>query len=236
MADDKKLIFAEDEIPTERQLNYARDLGIIIESGATRMEVSDMISAKVDKDKIATDRHLGFANYYNIECTKHIGKKALFNKIHADLVARGEKKDIISWFTYRVYRNIVHGGNDGPIDHPRHRVIQEIAASLVNHDTIIKSIQKYDGEKLIWFGSYTSPGGNIYYGGSNRTTAYKLASSALHQRLDLEKYSKTDKKPPKFGNIQNNYNKKSDIPNQALGCGVMIIAAIFLTIIIRACS
>jgi len=39
--------------PTERQLDYAKDLGISIPSNATKDDLSDLISLKVDRDKPA---------------------------------------------------------------------------------------------------------------------------------------------------------------------------------------
>lgn len=47
----------KDDSPTERQLDYAKDLGIEILPWMTKADMSAAISAHVEKDRLATDRH-----------------------------------------------------------------------------------------------------------------------------------------------------------------------------------
>ena len=171
--------------PTERQLEYAKDLAIDVPSDATKDDVSDLISVILDKDKPATPRHRAFARRYRIEVTNYIGKRALFDRILFALKEPGKEKELLSWFTYRVYRELVQGVDNAPIDGPDHPVIQEVATQLESDESIIKSIRRYEGRELIWFGEWTSPSGHLYTGGSNRTTAYKQASACLRERLNL---------------------------------------------------
>jgi len=96
--DDGTLVEAVTELPpeppTERQLDYARDLGISIPANATKNDLSDLISLKVDRDKPATERHKQFGKLYGLEFTDYIGKKALFNRIQAALIVPGREKDL----------------------------------------------------------------------------------------------------------------------------------------------
>ena len=87
--------------PTERQLDYAKDLGIAIPPDATDDDVSNLISMKVNRDKPATERHIGYARGYGIEPSRYIGKKSLFDQIQAALNIPGREKDLASWFTFR---------------------------------------------------------------------------------------------------------------------------------------
>ena len=206
------------DTPTKRQLNYARDLGLNIEPGMTKQEISDFISLKVDKDKPVNERLLSIAESYNIKPTKYIGKKALFNIIFYELNTLGKEKDLIAWFAYRVYRNLVHGSDDGPVDHPGHPIIQKIADDLSKIDMVVKSIKRYEGENLIWFGTYTSPSGNVYYGGSNKTKAYEIVSSVLNQHLDLKKYAKQNQKYDGIEDKQTGLDKDNNKSVKSIGC------------------
>ena len=223
------------EQPTKRQLDYARDLGINIEPEMTRFEISDLISLKIDKDKPVNERLLKFAEYYNIKPTKYIGKKALFNCIFNTLKQPGKEKELIGWFVYRVYRNLIHGSDDGPVDHPGHSIIKKIADDLSKIDMVVKSIKRYEGENLIWFGTYTSPSGNVHNGGSNKTKAYEIVSSVLNQHFDLKKYAKPKQKLDVIEENQISLDKDNDKSAKKVGCASMIIAAIFIIILLRAC-
>jgi hypothetical protein len=114
---------------------------------------------------------------YGIEFTDHIGKKALFNRIQAALVAPGREKELLFWFTFRVYRELVGGADNAPIEGPDDPIIGKIADELVTDEQIVRSVRRYEGRELIWFGEWTSPEGYVRTGGSNRTAAYKRVSS-----------------------------------------------------------
>ena len=171
--------------PTKPQLSYAKDLGITLHPGATKDDVSDLISATLDNDKIANDRDRAFAKRYRVEVTNYIGKCALFDRILFALKEPGNEQDLLSWFIYRVYCELFQGKENVPIDSPDHPIIQELAAQLKSDDSVLKSIYHYKGRELIWFGECTSPDGFVQTGGSKRTIAYKKVSALLREKLDL---------------------------------------------------
>nr|BAJ06900.1 hypothetical protein [uncultured bacterium] len=173
------------EPPTERQISYARDLAISVPSNATKDDLSDLISLKIDRDKPATERHKAFGRSYGLDFTNYIGKKALFNRIHAALIAPGREKQLLSWFTFRVYRELAGGAENAPITGPSDPIIEEIAAQLSTDEKILKSVRRYEGADLIWFGEWTAPNGTVHNGGSKRTSAYKEAAALLKQRAKL---------------------------------------------------
>jgi hypothetical protein len=181
----EELVELPPDLPTERQLDYAKDLGIAIPVDATKGDVSDLISMYLDEDKSATERHREFAKRFGIEVSRYIGKRDLFDRIQADLIAVGRERELLSWFTYRVYRELVSGADDAPIGGPDDPVIQEIAGQLESDEAVIKSVRRYTGRELIWFGEWTSPDGFVQTGGSNRTAAYKRASSLLRDKAGI---------------------------------------------------
>lgn len=171
--------------PTEPQLSYAKGLGISVPHGATKDDLSDLISAKLDNDMIATDRHKAFAKRYRVEITNYTGKCALFDRILFALKEPGNEKDLLSWFIYRVYLDLVQGKKNVSIDGPDHPIIQEVVAQLAGDDSVLKSICHYKGSELIWFGECTSPDGFVKTGGSKRTIAYKKVSELLREKLNI---------------------------------------------------
>lgn len=177
------------EPPTKRQIEYATDIDIKIPYDITKDELSDLISSTLDHDKPSTERHRSFAQIYGVECTDYLGKKSLFDRIHTVLTKPGSEKDLISWFSFRVYRELVSGSNDAPIDDPRNPIFACIAEELIKDDRIVSSIRRYNGRDLIWFGEWTSPDGYVHTGGSNRTVAYKTVTALLRERLEIKKTS-----------------------------------------------
>lgn len=206
------------EPPTERQLKYAKDLGISIPPNTTKNDLSDLISLKVEKDKPSTERHRTFAKAYDIEVTDYIGKKALFDRIQAALVCPGREKELLSWFTFRVYRELVSGADNAPIEYPDDPIIEEVAERLVTDEKIIKSVRRYDGRELIWFGEWTSPDGYVHTGGSNRTAAYKKVSSILKERASFPK--KPQKRANSLAQTRNLSNKAA---SESKGCLSVIV-------------
>jgi len=172
-----------DEPATEAQLSYARDLGIPIPPKPTKKELGDLLSCHLDHDKPATERHKGFARLYRVEHTRFVGKRALFDSIFSALQAAGRERQLAAWFTYRVYRELVHGADNAPIRGPEDTTIQTIADKLATDDQVLKSIRRYAGRDLIWFGEWTAPDGSVHTGGSNRTVAYKETSRLLRDKL-----------------------------------------------------
>ncbi|WP_147273936.1 hypothetical protein [Aeromonas sp. ARM81] len=169
--------------PSDAQIAYAKQLGLALPDKVTQDEVSDLISVKTDSDKPAEPRHKAFASLYGVEFTQYIGKKLLFDKIQAALVEPGREKEMLSWFTFRVYREVMAGAYDAPIDSPADPVIEAIAEELLQQPDVIKSARRYEGRDLIWFGQWTSRDGFPHQGGSNRTTAYKAAAALLRKRV-----------------------------------------------------
>lgn len=173
------------EPPTEKQLEFAKELGISIPPNTTKDDLSFLITLKVDRDKPATERHMAFAEGFGINVADRIGKKGLFNWIHHELSARGRESELLSWFAFRVYRGLTDAADDAPIQGPDHPIIQGIAKELENDQKILGSVRRYEGKDLIWFGEWTAPSGVVVTGGSNRTLAYKQISSMLRERAGL---------------------------------------------------
>jgi hypothetical protein len=223
-----------DEPATERQLSYAKDLGISVPSGATKEEVSDLLDVYLEHDKPADARHIGFAERYGVRYTQYSGKKALYNRIHATLSAPGREKEITAWFVYRVYRELVEGREHVSIDGPEHSVIQDVTAELVQDESVLKSIRRYRGNELIWFGEWTAPDGTVHTGGSNKTIAYKRAAVLLRERIGSELRSA----PSRTAQIGSEHSNQAQLRRkESTGClSVVALFACGLALIVGVVS
>jgi len=149
--------------------------------------------------------------------------QALFNRIQAALTAPGREKQLLSWFTFRVYRELAGGAENAPIAGPNDPIIEEIAAQLSTNEKILKSVRRYDGADLIWFGEWTSPDGTVHNGGSNRTVAYKEAAALLKQRAKLpEGTKKSSRSSAQQG------GRAAGTANESKGCLSVIALAVAL--------
>lgn len=204
--------------PTERQLEYAKKLGVSISPDLSENDISDLISLKLTKDKASDERHRAFARLYGVECTEYIGKKALFDRIQAELILPGREKKLLSWFAYRVYRELIKGIDDAPIKSPDDPVIVGIAEKFILDEKILKSVRRYEGRDLIWFGEWTAPDGSIHSGGSNRTEAFKQVSLMLKNEIGLAAFSANT-------HIPSNAIKKSQkkVTGKNSGCLSLIV-------------
>lgn len=211
-----------DDPPTEKQLAYAKDLGISVPPDATKDEVSDLLDVHLENDKPADARLLKFADRYDVRFTQYSGKKELHNRIHASLSAAGREQELTAWFVYRVYRELVQGRDQVSIDGPDHPVIQDVTAQLVQDDSVLKSIRRYRGSDLIWFGEWTAPNGGVHTGGSNKTIAYKRAAVLLREKVSSELRPTPSHSSPVNSNRQSKVQFQQKEPN-----GCLPIVALF---------
>jgi hypothetical protein len=209
--------------PSESQIAYASGLGIAIPNGITKDEISDLIAVKTSGDKPSSFRQRRFAEAFGLEPAQYIGKKHLFDAIWIALKEEERQFEMVQWFVFRVYRQLVNGSLDAPIDSPFDDLIVEVARCLVGNEKAVASVSRYEGAKLIWFGEGTTPDGFAFTGGSDRTIAYKEASRLLQIRLGNYESAKSSevtrqqKKPPGM-------SKQAE----ADGCAGIVLAAFFL--------
>jgi hypothetical protein len=169
--------------PSEAQLNYAENLNISIPENATSKDVSCLIDKKVSHDSDPNPGLIEFADNRNIFFSYYIGKKRLYNLIFSTL----NDVDRTAFFVFSIYRWLSEDRYADLDTHPDRDVFYEFAESVKNDNSFQKSLLKYEGEDLRFFGSINieDEGGiSTYEGGSNRTLAYKKAAEFLQNKFD----------------------------------------------------
>jgi len=170
---------------TDAQLSYADDLGIYIPENAGKDDLSALIALEIDGDYPAEERHREFARFFDVYFSEYTGKRRLFNCIQLELLQEGRQDDLLSWFVFRVYRNMVYGRLDVEIDGPGNDIIKKVADQLLSDKRVIKSVRRYKGEDLIRFGDWDSPNGFSCFGGSKGTLAYKSTRALLSNAVEI---------------------------------------------------
>lgn len=144
------LVWEEEEFeePTERQISYARDLGINITPEMTKDDVSCLIDIKVDNDISADHSLMDYAYDKNIYFSDLIGEKRLFNLVFNAL----SPKDKTEFFCFCVYKYLDDYDDFNPENCPHYRDIQEFAEIYYLDTSFQKSMNNYQGEDLRFFG------------------------------------------------------------------------------------
>lgn len=228
------------EPPTERQLAYAKSLGIKIEKGIDKEDISILISRVLDKYE--SDPNPGLIEYADtkeLDFSPYLGKKALYNLIFNSL----DNRDKIAFFAYSIYRYLSDDRHANLETSPHRTVFYDFAGSKIDDQSFIDSMNRYSGEDLRFFGKMTikkADGYEIdYSGGSISTIAYKDTASFLSTHFNLPK---TKTKVIHVGSNSTQTQTPNPNPNQTiqktsakqtkLGCltGLMMMVTLLVVV------
>ncbi len=175
---------ATNNLPTERQIAYARDLGIAIPENISREDLSHMISKVVDKDSDPNPGLVEYAQGKGILVSPHMGKRSLYSLIFSSL--SGEDK--IAFFAFSIYRWLSDDRRANLDNHPNKDAFYEFAKSVADNESFQKSMNRYSGDSLRFFGTLNVQGKDAtleHTGGSTGTIAYKTAAEFLKNKFNL---------------------------------------------------
>lgn len=165
---------------TEAQREYCQDLcqeeNRPFYSDMCKYDISYYISQLVDHDSVPNPDLIEFATNRKMKFSYYIGKKSLYNLVFNCL----EPLDQIAFFAFSIYRYNSSDRN-GNMDKSIHKdVFYELARQQLNNDSFIKSLHRYRGEDLRFFGKMSVNGWEVT-GGSKATIAYKTTFAFLHE-------------------------------------------------------
>ncbi|MGM0985311.1 MAG: hypothetical protein ACQEXG_18145 [Pseudomonadota bacterium] len=174
------------EPPTERQLAYAQELGIKIPGDATKDELSDLISCKVDEDSKASPQLFTIANGYGVETTRYTREDDVYARIFSALSTPGCEQELAAWFAFNVLKDRSSSRSADVPDSPNEPRLNSLASKLVADPKVMQSIKRYSESGLLWFGERTDSEGYTRQGGSIRTAAYKAAAALVDAEFGLK--------------------------------------------------
>jgi len=192
--------------PSDRQLEYAKGLGVKNPSDACLEDVSALISFAVDSDSEPNPELVEFATNRGFTFSKYIGKKALYDLIFYRL----SPLDKIAFFCFSVYRYL-SDDRHGNLDTSPHRdTFYSFAQQHEGDKKFVDSMLKYEGKDLRYFGTMRikEEWETIsVHGGSIQTGAYRTVANYLHDKFNtpLTLTKKMEGKPD-----FNSYKKRAD--------------------------
>lgn len=163
--------------PTSRQLDYAKDLKIKIPKHASIRDVAALIDRAINHDSDPNPGLIEFAKNRRILFSQYIGKKALYNRVFYEL----SERDKIAFFAFCVYRHVSDDRHANLDTHPKRQLFYDFAAEKEKDERFTKSMSKYSGEDIRFFGTIKFPDGGEVYGGSISTIAYKTCVDFLQR-------------------------------------------------------
>lgn len=168
--------------PTDKQLAYAKDLGIPVPEWASKSDVSLLITRLVEeKDFSAPNVQLvEFANAKNVVFSGCAGKKYLYNTIFNNL----SDYDKVAFFAFSLYRWLSDDRHGNLETSPLKKMFYDFAKDVIQDDAFMNSLKRYRGADLRLFGEVTIPSGQIVEGGSTRTIAYKKTADFLQSNFN----------------------------------------------------
>lgn len=182
---EKKTRITVENPPTTRQLDYAKSLGIAIPENVDKFDLSDLISRRVDEDQPSVQKDWDLARFFDIVFTQYIGRIALYNRIQEELSVPGRERELLSWFSFNVYRDLLGGEQNIPSNGLSNHLVKAVASKLIEDNQVLKSVRRYRGSELLIFGEYTLPKGYTCEGGSRRTIGYETVATILKEKGNI---------------------------------------------------
>ena len=170
-------------LPTERQLSYARDLGITIPENISKEDISYLIERTLSKESEPNPELVEFALSKGILLSSYIGNKGLYNLIFESL----NTEDKIAFFTFSIYRWVSDDRHANLDTHSNKDVFYEFVKTVISNDAFMKSMNRYKGENLRFFGTYTREDNGAIWecpGSSNGTISYKMVANFLKDKFN----------------------------------------------------
>lgn len=170
----------EFEQPTERQLDYLKDLtNNNIPQNISKEDASALIDRYVNNDSIPNPDLFSYAAQMNIPVSYYCGKKRLYNTIFESL----DLRDAIAFFAFCVYKDAFNSYDIANMNYsPYKQLFYEYSDSICDNESFVKSLYRYQGEDLRYFGTRIY-NGHETHGGSKSTIAYKNTIEYLRPKI-----------------------------------------------------
>ncbi len=173
---------------TERQLKFAKDLGLSFPENITVEEMSHLISRKVDDD-LETPLWLlewslaQFPEERGVAITKYVGLRSLLGFLIYKFSEASDKRDLVELFVYSVINDLSNARWNIPFNKLADEgIVASIAEELSGNDKAVGSIRRYSNRDLISFGEIKDSEGFMRAGGSRRTIGYQAVKDQLIKR------------------------------------------------------
>lgn len=164
--------------------NQRSALGNISFGDICQFDASALLSKQYDKDTNPNPELISYATECGIKFSYYIGKKALYDLIFNTV----DLKEKIAFFVFCIYRYTTDD-RQGNLHNSLYKdYFYKFAEENMANDNFLKSMNKYNGHDLRFFGKLTVNNMQIS-GGSTNTNAYKTVVEYLKQKFTLSTIS-----------------------------------------------
>lgn len=167
-----------DDKPTQRQIEYAKSVGIQVTENTTKEEIGDLLTNYQEDYAIADKTTKSLAKSYRIETTKFTSQEAIINQISYKIFNQGNDKEFVTWFLYNVAFNLDLDTKTDLLEN-----LGSLADEFMANDKALKSLktrhQEGRGIEQIRFDSTEF----------NRTESYIFARDILKHRYGIKRGS-----------------------------------------------
>ncbi len=183
---------------TEKQIKFAKDLGLSFPADISINEMSSLLSRNLDNESPAPSWLLEVAwklepTQKGLSLNKYSSLEGLVSFIHNKNFKGENAHEMVKWFLYFVVRDKLNiSWNKSISEIYSGHLLEPIAIELGRNKSVLNSIKRYSSDCLLRFGEYTDGEGCTITGGSNRTISYKETISLLKSSNIIR-----DKKPNK---------------------------------------
>lgn len=146
-----------------------------------KYDAQAILSREFDGGSISNPDLLIYATTKKIQLSYYTKKEDLYNMIFNYL----ESCDKIFFFVFCVYRYTTDDRIGNPDASPYRNLFYDFACSHADDEKFCKSMNKYYGEELRYFGKLYVDGTELH-GGSTNTFAYKETIAFLKQHFELK--------------------------------------------------
>lgn len=219
------------EPATDRQLSYAKDLGINIPNGPTKDQISYLISSKTETP--ASNDQINYALKLGVQFHEYDfkSKETIQNKIN-NLLGHDSARynaEIAKWYVYSIARYLSNGNWSTPEkSNIETGIIEDAVKKLMADEKSFKSFQRQieyeEPFAIVLFGQKTDKDGYFQEGASRNTAAYKLVSELLKENLEIQK--KAPKPKQQRTRKPTTQAKKEESSNYTAVFGVIVVIAI----------
>ena len=125
--------------PSEKQLDYLKDLGVVIPAGITKIDASCMISRATGEDSLKSPSAslVALANGFNLQYSAFVGEKELFSLI----VRQKDDRNRAALYVYGVARAMRGVSFGNMLEDPEVDKYYSIADRIVADPALLKSLK-----------------------------------------------------------------------------------------------
>lgn len=214
--DIKRMPFPE---ATDAQLNNIRTyVAKKIPDDICLYDASAIIDYSIRNDSVPHPDLIQYATEMKLKFSYYIGKKALYDLIFNLL----DIEDKIAFFVFCIYRFTTEDRHANLNSSPYKSLFYEFSAENLSNEQFIKSMNRYKGSELRYFGKLTID--NIQMtGGSTDTIAYKNAIAFLKKHFDLKNIKSKKIITGKNMQTNNQTSKRSILKGVMLFFGITLL-------------